>query len=209
MKVQQLLEAKAIAPGVDALKAWVLANVKLTPALAKKNHTLWTRTPQRIWTRGDGYRYKDAPFVEFSHRDYADLAWKELLKLPHEKTILLGPFGSDRHDAYIIGQNVYVRGPESIFVYRKSSIMSSRVMSLDAGTDNLLLSIIEKKLQSKKPIRIHLPRIDTVGEITGIDGRELTVKQDDGKTRPLLLQFDADVRYTLKDMAGIPTLVKK
>ena len=209
MRVHDLFEAKNPAAGVEALKAWIVANVKLTPALEKKNPMLWTRTPYRVWTRGDGYRYKDAPYVEFTDRAYADLAWSELLKLPHEQVTLLGPFGSDRHEAYVIGQNIYTRGPEAIFVYRKAGVMASKVMSIDAGTDNLIFSIIEKKLQGGKKLRINIKTLDLLGTITGIDGRELTVLQDNGNTQPQLMPFDTDVRYTIKDIDGIATLVKK
>lgn len=208
-----LLTEITIAAGVESLAAWIKNNV---PAPTPKDHKnpadFWSRNPFKVWTRGDGFRYKDAPFLEFTHGSYTDAAWEALLKLPHETAVLVGPFGSDKNDAIVIGGNVYTRSTMAISVYTKTGIARSRVMHLKSESDGLIYDIINRKLGLNRPLNIKLGKPwNSYGKVTGIDGRELTVNTGDDTMETVYLPSSdtIDMTLTIKDIAGTPTLVRK
>jgi len=61
----KLLEVASKTSGIIAVKNWIFASV---PGLGYA----YTITPTRVWTRGDGYRYRDHPYIEFASKADAE-----------------------------------------------------------------------------------------------------------------------------------------
>lgn len=213
MRVFQLLESmKKPAPGVMGLKSWINEVLPTFKLPGKKNTELfWTREPSRVWTRGDGVRYKDAPFIEFTDSRYADAVWKKLTELPHTTFELRGPFGSDKRQAIKIGGNVYTQNHATISVYTKAGIDRSRVLHIADDGDGLLFDIIEAMLAKKQLLYINVRgKNGARGRIVSMDGRELTYIDDEGRSDTFMLPYQhmVDALYTIEQHAGNPTLVR-
>jgi len=174
----------------------------------------YTITPTRVWTRGDGYRYRDHPYIEFASKADAEKVWKFLLSQKHQPVKFAGPFASNRTEGILIGNNVFVKAFNvQMQVIPKSKIDRSPVMHFIADEDeDVLFWMIEKRLKDGKPINIDIKmgRQHHKGKIAALNTRSRVASYDaeDGDNT-VFFPVTKMHELTIKTVDGVPTVVKK
>ena len=170
-------------------------------------HHILSRSPSRMWTRGDGIRYKEPPYLEFFFEADCDKVWAFLSSIQHQSVTVIGPHGSTKNQGILIGGYVFVKGKLHILMHSKQTILRSPVYHFAHDDENNVLWMLNHLVKSGKPVRaaIKTGKVSITGDIVGIDGRELQFA--DGKT--FLMPFESAILYTIKTKDGVPTLVKK
>lgn len=221
MKVSQLLEAVLPKPAKAQKKEnapYMMLNA-LASMIREKEPligNIYTSVPSQVWTRGDGLRHKDPPFLEFRSAKEAQMAWGVLTSLPHQEVVIAGPLGSDRSDGITIDNRVFVNGSTKwqhstrIYVYSKSGINASKVMRFIHNDADLLIDIIAAKLSGGRPLNINVSfkKNKLKGRVKSLEGRMLTIDPEDGSLKGVNIPLGIDQVWTMKDIGGVPTIVK-
>lgn len=169
---------------------------------------VYSSQPRRVWTRGDGRRYRDPAYLQFASAADAAAAMQHMLSKDHAEIILTGPFGSSRRPAVLVGGKVLIDAPgeRRIYVYSKSTIERSPVMGIEHGESHLMRILIKAIANGKKvAINVKRGRSTVRGIITAATDRELTIDGGSKFAVPPLV----DKLYTIRTIDGIPTFTNK
>ena len=171
--------------------------------------------PSRVWTRGDGRRYKDTPYIEFYDEADLDKAWKILTSMNHKEVIITGPFGSDKNKGIQIDDRAFIKGAYEHRLYvshvpglKRSSVMG--IQDVEDDSDELFLSIISDKLEGGIPLNVNvkLGKEKLVGKAKSLEDRMLTIQPKDSSSLPgANLPHGLSKLYTIKKIDGIDTIV--
>lgn len=184
------------------LEKFIRDNVKL-------KYGVWFDQPSKVWTRGDGSRYKDAPYLKFGDNKDAQAAWKFLTSLNHTEVTVAGPFGSSRSEGIMVDDRIFIdpKSGNRIEVYSKQTVQRSPVYHLVDDGDSTLFWMLGHLLKTGKKVASNLKsgKLKFTKNISSLDDRTITF--DDGSL--LTLPIAADQLYTIKTIDGVPTLVNK